>query len=221
MCEPLKAVLERLLSAHAEEIASITGTDQEGLWLFPQSLTSQQLVDAIHQDLDCAAWGITSIRRNKILIEPAETELAGWLKDEAHFHVTARNNRSAIEREGLQLRTGGNTIMNRVVTTGRIYLARTLADAFEFVEYQCGDRYDRMDPICRKFDPDAEKVTTRDKLDIWCVRLSKKIIVRRDVLLPGKAGYIQQPITPQFLCRLRCWRASEKLWRFGRHRGWV
>jgi hypothetical protein len=97
----------------------------------------------------------------------------------------------------------------------RTFFALDLFAAFEFVAFQC-----KMPP---KFE-NGKLIHSIDnvqmnQLDIWKVRLPEGLVLHRDVLFPGRAGWTDQPIPRQCVSLVRGWRLMRHGWLFLRKVG--
>lgn len=159
-----------------------------------------------------AGWLLSCTYDGKLVIEPEHTTNAGWRATAFRFHVSDTRNRAAIAEQGLQVGTGGNTRMNRAYPS-RIFLAKDLLAAFEFVSSQCCDN---VYPAQRRATMNPRE---RSQLDIWCVRPLGGTEFFRDVLLQGKAAYIEEPVPKERVMLVPDWQRKEQLWRRLRERG--
>ena len=100
----------------------------------------------------------------------------------------------------------------------RIFLSLDMTAAFEFADFQC--RSDK--PIFK--DGKALRLIDMNlmrQLDVWRVRLPDIMVLRRDVLFPGRAGWTDQAIPRGHVSLVCCWRLRRAVWRLMRKAGAV
>jgi hypothetical protein len=205
------------LSKHPELIADYEPIDREAVWLeTAEGITVQQLQAAIVADIENQKWIFTSLKGGRALIERRETRLIQSNQRGCLFHVSPNTNRAAITKDGLQLGTGGNTRMERKYPE-RIFFALDLIAAFDFADFQCRRTTEPQPGLVVR---GVDEQLLRD-LDIWRVRSSESIQLRRDVLFPGRAGWSDQPVPPEQISRVRYWRLARNAWHYLRKRGFV
>jgi len=194
------------------QVARIMPADLDGLRLVPMpvdgtdaEVTLDRLDRAIRDILVESGWIRTSLKDNRILIEPNPTSEAEWASGVYRFHVAPRRERESISKRGLEPSSGGTTIFQRSYPP-RIFLAVNLITAFDFIAYVCGDQI----PAPLRL---ANRCRTRDELDIWCLQLQWNVIVFRDVLFPEKGGWIAEPVPPTELKLFESWQEREQQYR--------
>jgi len=208
---PSLADMINALNAHSQIIAGYKPIERQGMLLKPiLGTTAAALEAAITPTLALGDWIVTSLKGGEVLIEPRETRLVKIHPPGCAFHVTSRDNRYGIQKNGLQLHTGGNTRMQRKYPP-RIFVALDLHAAFEFAEFQCR----HPTPIS----PVDENLIRQ--LDIWRVWLPGKVVLHRDILFPGRAGWTDQPIPRPCVSRVWYWREARCFWYFLRRMGAV
>jgi hypothetical protein len=205
------------LNPHGQLISDYEPIDKQGMWLTPIPQTNAAgLEAAITATLQGVGWIVTSLKDNRVLIEPQVTRPINIEPPGCVFHVTWRSKRPDISKDGLDPKTGGNTRMQRKYPP-RTFFALDLFAAFEFVEFQC-----RLPPqfrngkLIHRFDE-----ALMAQIDIWRVRLPGGLVLHRDVLFPGRAGWTDQPIPRRFLTRVRWWRVTRCAWHVLRRTGAV
>lgn len=208
-------MLKLLITNHVALIGDLIPMGQDGMRVYPvQGASHSALINAITPDLHANGWIITSTHQNNVLIEPRYTQHVLWPESTFCYHVSDSVNRDSILQHGLQVKTGGNTTMNRSCPP-RIYLARHLLAAVGFVKYQC--KYAGFPAGLLQQKGIIPK--QRDQLDVWRVELPQDVIKYADVLFPNEAAYIEQPVVKENLTPVTWWREFEQMWDVERKTG--
>lgn len=206
-----------ILNVYNQFIGDYEPIDKQGCWIKPSdSISALTLEETITQTLTQQNWIVTSLKDERVLIEPRYTRFIQVLPPGPVFHVTSRDNRNSIISNGLQPRGGGNTRMQRKYPP-RTFFAINLLAAFEFADFQC------LKPPLAILKNPSERVDLelQRNTDIWRVRLPNDARLRHDVLFTDKAGWLEQHISPERLSRVRYWRITRHIWWFLRKRGRV
>ena len=205
------------LAEFNESIADWEPIDKQGCWLTPNVVNAAELEGQILPTLTELHWIVTSLKDNRVLIEPRHTQYVVSNPPGPVFHVTAREARASILTTGLELGVGGNTRMQRKYPP-RIFCAFNLLAAFEFAEFQCRPNLPAVTKSGEMVRLDRKK---SHDVDIWRVRLPADARLRCDVLFQGKAGWIEEQVPPENLSRVMFWRWTYDLWCFARKRGFA
>ena len=210
--EIILSALLQIITNHSSDILDIHPVDYDGFRLMPLDISLAQLEANITPLLNQLQWIVIGHIRGGLLIEQYHTKNVSVSEGEYLYHVSDRENRKSIAKKGLKVGNGGNTIMQRKYN-GRLFLARDLPAAFEFIEFQCR----------KKRNPFTGKVTAslkqRKNLDVWKVCIPDDLELFRDVLFPGKAVWCEDNIDSKFVSFYKDWKKRDHKWKKLRRKG--
>jgi hypothetical protein len=102
------------LAIHNNLIADYEPIDRQGCWITPLPPGNAAALElAITPTLVQGHWIVTSLKDGRVLIEPRHTRPVQVVPHGPVYHVTTHDWRTAIRTNGLELRQGGNTRMQR------------------------------------------------------------------------------------------------------------
>jgi hypothetical protein len=129
-------MLRNLLSQSKLEFTRIK-TVGEGIHA---EVTDTQMNAQVIQLAQQSGWTVTRDEALIVAIEPGLPRSESFPHSFKFFHVSDDINRCSITTHGLEPRNGGNTPLNRVYEN-RVYLAKRLRDALQFVHFQITKNY--------------------------------------------------------------------------------